>query len=127
MFLTSNRTREIHDALKRRCLYHWIEYPTVDKEYGIITTRFPHISGVLARQICVFMRRVREMNFYKRPGVAETLDWALALMALGRNELDERTVRETIGCIFKYREDVESLGDELAQKRLDLGRLLDVS
>ncbi len=127
VFLTSNRTREIHDALKRRCLYHWIDYPTLEKEYGIITTKVPNIPERLARQICVFMRRIREMNFYKRPGVAETLDWAIALIALSRHELDETTVEETIGCIFKYREDVEYLHEEIALGRLDLDQLLNVS
>ena len=74
VFLTSNRTREIHDALKRRCLYHWIEYPTFEKELEIISTKFPEVAPAMAKQICAFMQRVREMNFYKRPGVAETLD-----------------------------------------------------
>ena len=78
VFLTSNRTREIHDALKRRCLYHWIEYPSFEKEYEIITTKFPAVEAKMAQQICAFMQKVREMNFYKRPGVAETLDWASA-------------------------------------------------
>jgi hypothetical protein len=82
VFLTSNRTREIHDALKRRCLYHWIEYPSFEKEYEIITTKFPDVEANMARQICAFMQRVRQMNFYKRPGVAETLDWAGALAEL---------------------------------------------
>jgi len=96
VFLTSNRTREIHDALKRRCLYHWIEYPSFEKEYEIITTKFPEVEATMARQICAFMQRVREMNFYKRPGVAETLDWASALIALNRKGLDDKTVVETM-------------------------------
>ena len=89
-FLTSNRTREIHDALKRRCLYHWIEYPSFEKEYEIITTKFPEVEDKMAQQICAFMQKVREMNFYKRPGVAETLDWASALIALNRKQLDDK-------------------------------------
>ena len=118
--LTSNRTREIHDALKRRCLYHWIDYPTFDKEYEILMTKFPKIQTHLARQICSFMQRVRQMNFYKRPGVAETLDWASALMAMNRHELGEKAVQETMGCVFKYREDLHRLQEELTAKRLEL-------
>ena len=76
--------------LKRRCLYHWIEYPTFDKEYEIITTKFPEVEAKMAQQICAFMQKVREMNFYKRPGVAETLDWASALIALNRKQLDDK-------------------------------------
>lgn len=124
VFLTSNRTREIHDALKRRCLYHWIDYPTFEKEYEIIMTKFPEVRTLLAKQICAFMQRVRQMNFYKRPGVAETLDWASALIALNRQELDEKTVEETMGCVFKYREDLHHLREELAGKRLELNQAL---
>jgi len=124
VFLTSNRTREIHDALKRRCLYHWIDYPTFDKEYEILMTRFPHIREQLARHICGFMQQVRQMNFYKRPGVAETLDWASALLTLNRHELDEKTVEETAGCVFKYREDLHHLQEELVGKKLDLKHIM---
>ncbi|MBI2986549.1 MAG: MoxR family ATPase [Deltaproteobacteria bacterium] len=124
VFLTSNRTREIHDALKRRCLYHWIDYPTFEKEYEIIMTKFPQVRDHLAKQICAFMQQVRQMNFYKRPGVAETLDWASALVMLNHRELDEKTVEETMGCIFKYREDLHHLKEELAGKRLDLNQML---
>jgi MoxR-like ATPase len=120
VFLTSNRTREIHDALKRRCLYHWIDYPTFEKEREILATKFPEIRERLAGQICSFMQQVRQMNFYKRPGVAETLDWASALIMLNRDELDEKTVQETVGCIFKYREDLHHLEEEIAGKRIDL-------
>ncbi|MFQ5542372.1 MAG: AAA family ATPase [Candidatus Binatia bacterium] len=124
VFLTSNRTREIHDALKRRCLYHWIEYPTFEKEYEIVMTRHPQIRGLLAKQICAFMQQVRQMNFYKRPGVAETLDWASALITLHREELDEKTMEETMGCVFKYREDLHHLQSEVAGKKLNLGGIL---
>jgi MoxR-like ATPase len=123
VFLTSNRTREIHDALKRRCLYHWIDYPTFEKEYEIVLTKFPEVRDRLAKQVCAFMQRVRQMNFYKRPGVAETLDWAAALMALNRGELDQATVQETMGCVFKYREDLHHLQEEIAGKKLELGEL----
>jgi MoxR-like ATPase len=124
VFLTSNRTREIHDALKRRCLYHWIEYPTFDKELEIISTKFPEIAPAMAKQICAFMQRVREMNFYKRPGVAETLDWATALIALNRKGLDDKTVVETMGCVFKYREDLHHLKEQIEGKHLNLDALL---
>ena len=127
VFLTSNRTREIHDALKRRCLYHWIEYPTFEKEYEIITTKFPQAEANMAKQICAFMQRVREMNFYKRPGVAETLDWASALIALNRKELDDKTVVETMGCVFKYREDLHHLKEQIDGKQLNLETLLRMS
>jgi len=127
VFLTSNRTREIHDALKRRCLYHWIEYPTFEKEYEIITTKFPEVEAVMAQQICAFMQRVRQMNFYKRPGVAETLDWASALIALNRKGLDDKTVVETMGCVFKYREDLHHLKEQVEGKQLNLEALLRVS
>jgi len=124
VFLTSNRTREIHDALKRRCLYHWIEYPTFEKELEIISTKFPEVAPAMARQICAFMQRVREMNFYKRPGVAETLDWATALIALNRKGLDDKTVIETMGCVFKYREDLHHLKEQIEGKHLNLDALL---
>jgi MoxR-like ATPase len=127
VFLTSNRTREIHDALKRRCLYHWIEYPSFEKEYEIVTTKFPEVEANMARQICAFMQRVRQMNFYKRPGVAETLDWASALIALSRKELDDKTVVETMGCVFKYREDLNHLREQVEGKQLNLETLLRMS
>ena len=124
VFLISNRTREIHDALKRRCFYHWIDYPTFEKEYEIVTTKFPQVRAHLVKQICAFMQQVRQMNFYKRPGIAETLDWASALMALNRDELDEKTVKETLGCVFNYREDLHHLQEEITHKRLDLDQMI---
>ena len=127
VFLTSNRTREIHDALKRRCLYHWIEYPSFEKEYEIITTKFPEVEANMAKQICAFMQKVRQMNFYKRPGVAETLDWASALIALNRRELDDKTVVETMGCVFKYREDLHHLREQVDGKQLNLEALFRMS
>ena len=127
VFLTSNRTREIHDALKRRCLYHWIEYPSFEKEYEIITTKFPDVEENMAKQICAFMQKVRQMNFYKRPGVAETLDWASALIALNHRELDDKTVVETMGCVFKYREDLHHLKEQVEGKQLNLEALLRMS
>ncbi len=109
VILTSNRTRELHDALKRRCLYHWIDYPSLEKERRIILAKVPAVAETLLNQICTFMHRVRERDFYKKPGIAETLDWAMALMALGKEELDAEAVQETLGCIFKYREDIEQM------------------
>ena len=124
VFLTSNRTREIHDALKRRCLYHWIEYPTFEKEFEIVMTKHPEVQRLMAEQICAFMQQVRQMNFYKRPGVAETLVWASALLLLNRAELDPETVRETMGCVFKYQEDLRHLEEELPGDKLDMDRIL---
>jgi len=105
--LTSNRTREIHDALKRRCLYLWISYPTFEREYEIVTSKVPGLNRSLAGQLCNFMERIRREDFYKRPGVAETIDWGMALVALHKSELDADTVDQTLGCIFKYSDDIE--------------------
>ncbi|MDR2838231.1 MAG: MoxR family ATPase [Azonexus sp.] len=107
--LTSNRTREVHDALKRRCLYHWIDYPTFAREVTILRARLPQVELRLAGQVCRFMELLREHDFYKRPGIAETIDWARALMALGVAELNAAAVDETLGCILKYRGDNEKL------------------
>ncbi|MCL5265597.1 MAG: MoxR family ATPase [Chloroflexi bacterium] len=107
--LTSNRTREINDALKRRCLYLWISYPAFEREYEIVTTKVPRINKSLAAQICAFMQEVRKIDFYKKPGIAETLDWASALLVLNKDALDKQTVEETLGCIFKYNEDMEKV------------------
>ena len=106
VILTSNRTRDIHDALKRRCLYHWIDYPDPEKEREIIATRVPDISQDLAKEIALFMKRLREEDLVKKPGLAETLDWASALLTLDRTALDKETVAETLGCILKYKEDI---------------------
>jgi MoxR-like ATPase len=105
--LTSNRTRDVHDALKRRCLYHWIEHPDFDHEVRIVTMRAPTVAEPLARQVAGAVERLRAMGLYKPPGVAETIDWAEALAALGRRGLDERTVELTLGSVLKYREDAE--------------------
>ena len=107
VILTSNRTREIHDALKRRCLYLWVGYPTFERELEIVRARVPGLEDALAEQVCRFMERAREEDFYKRPGVAETIDWGLALVALDRDRLDRETVEATLGCIFKYTDDIE--------------------
>jgi MoxR-like ATPase len=109
VILTSNRTRELHDALKRRCLYHWIDYPSLEKERRIVLAKVPQVGEALVRQVCLFMQQVREKDFYKRPGISETLDWVIALMALGREELNAATVKETLGCVFKYYEDLKQV------------------
>jgi MoxR-like ATPase len=118
VILTSNRTREIHDALKRRCLYLWLDYPSFEKEYEIVRAKIPGIQQTLAGQICKFMQQLRQISFYKRPGVAETLDWAQALLHLDQAVLVPETIRETVGCILKYHEDVEKF------KRDEMERVL---
>jgi MoxR-like ATPase len=105
--LTSNRTREIHDALKRRCLYHWVEHPGLEREVQIVRTRAPEVSEALARQVVGLVQRLRTSDLLKPPGVAETLDWARALETLGAKELDVATAAATVGAVVKYREDAE--------------------
>lgn len=105
--VTSNRTRDVHDALKRRCLYHWIDYPSFEKEYAIVTARIPGIEERFAAQITAFMQRLRTEDFLKKPGISETIDWAQALLALHRDRLEEAVVLETLGCILKYQEDLK--------------------
>jgi MoxR-like ATPase len=103
--LTSNRTRDVHDALKRRCLYHWVEHPSFEREVEIVRLRAPQVMERLARQIAAAVAGLRDMGLYKPPGVAETIDWASAVAALGRAELDEHTVDVTLGAVLKYQED----------------------
>jgi MoxR-like ATPase len=105
--LTSNRTRDVHDALKRRCLYHWVEHPDFEREVAIVRLKAPEAGERLARQVTAAAQAVRGMGLYKAPGVAETIDWAQALAALGSSELDESAVERTLGSILKYREDIE--------------------
>ncbi len=107
VIITSNRTRELHDALKRRCLYHWIDYPTVDKEFRIMTGKVPNISERLAQQIATFIHELRREDLYKLPGVAETLDWAAALLALNQRELSAEIASATLGAILKHQEDLQ--------------------
>ena len=111
--VTSNRTRDVHDALKRRCLYHWIEYPSFEKEYRIITVRLPGIESRFAKQVTRFMQKARSVDFLKKPGISETLDWTRALVTMQRDYLDEKVVIETLGCIFKYQEDIKRFKDEI--------------
>ncbi|HEX2039024.1 MAG TPA: MoxR family ATPase [Acidimicrobiales bacterium] len=105
--ITSNRTRDVHDALKRRCLYHWVEHPDLEREVAIVRRRVPEVAESLARQVAAAVERLRALDLYKPPGVAETIDWAEALAALGRAALDEATVAATLGAVVKYREDQE--------------------
>jgi MoxR-like ATPase len=105
--LTSNRTREIHDALKRRCVYHWIDYPTPAKEAEIIIRKVPELEGSLAASLAEAMRRLREMELFKPPGVAETLDWAESLRLLQAGELSPATIDRTIGVVLKYKDDID--------------------
>lgn len=126
--LTSNRTREVHEALKRRCLYQWIDYPSLQKELSIVKTKLPHINNHLARQLCNMMQIWREGDYYKKPGVAETLDWGLALIALGKDALDPDIVDETLGCLFKYQDDVQrAQGEDLHEFIARAKRLSDSS
>ena len=119
VILTSNRTREIHDALKRRCLFHWIDYPTFEKECAIVRTKIAGIDAHLASQVCQFVEAMRRQDFYKRPGVAETLDWARALLYLGRERLEIPTIAETLGCILKYKEDIDKANDDVLETILN--------
>ncbi len=115
VILTSNRTREIHDALKRRCLYHWIDFPDFDKEYRILLAKAPDLPEKLARQIVAFTQALRETDLFKPPGMAETLDWARALQALGTVDLSEQVVGDSLGVILKYQEDVDNVKGDLAR------------
>jgi MoxR-like ATPase len=118
VIITSNRTREIHDALRRRCLYYWIDYPTLEKEYSIVLARVPQVPEQLAKQVCTFVRELRSMDLYKAPGIAETLDWISSLLALHQLELVEGPVRDTLGALLKYQDDVLKVGGN------ELGRLV---
>jgi len=110
VIITSNRTREIHDALRRRCLYYWIDFPTLEKEYSIVLARMPGVPEKLAKQVCYFVRELRSVDLYKAPGVAETLDWISSLLALNQLELVEGPVRDTLGALLKYQDDVLKVG-----------------
>ena len=117
--ITSNRTREVHDALKRRCLYHWLELPVFEREVAIVRLHLPEVTERLARQVAAAVERLREMDLYKPPGVAESIDWTEALVALGFDALDEEAIGLTVGSVLKYREDAERVladgGNELVE------------
>ena len=111
VILTSNRTRDVHDALKRRCLYHWVEHPSFEREVSIVTSRVPDISNQLAEQVAAAVEALRGLNLYKPPGVAETIDWATALGRLGVTQINETVVEQTLGTVLKYREDQNRVRD----------------
>jgi MoxR-like ATPase len=124
VIITSNRTREVHDALKRRCLYHWIDYPSADRELAILHHRMPDLPAVLAREVVAFVQRLRVADLTKAPGVAETLDWAAALVALGSRRLEPDQVEHTLGALLKYQEDVSAIRNGGAARILDEVRAL---
>ena len=107
--ITSNRTREIHDALKRRCLYHWIDYPSAEQEFEIVKRKIPQVNEELGKQVVAFVQAVRKKDFYKLPGIAETLDWANALIKLGTTELSNEITSDTLGALLKYQDDIEKM------------------
>ena len=113
--LTSNRTRELHDALKRRCLYHWVGYPSIEREVEIVLLRVPGVSETLARQLVAAVNRLRQLDLAKPPGVAETLDWVATLEVLGETELNARTVDDTLGAVVKDHDDLELIRDNLEE------------
>jgi MoxR-like ATPase len=117
--ITSNRTREVHDALKRRCLYHWVDYPSAEAELKIVALKAPQASERLSRQVVHFVQRMRSLDLFKAPGVAETIDWINALVALDAAALDPVTVRDTMGVLLKAREDIARLHDGAAARLLD--------
>ena len=117
--LTSNRTREIHDALKRRCYYHWVDYPDFERELQIVKVRVPDASAGLGRQIVAFIQRLRQEDLFKKPGVAETIDWARCLIALDATALSPEVIADTVGAVLKYQDDIQKL------RNSDLKRLLD--
>ncbi|MEK6769770.1 MAG: MoxR family ATPase [Gemmatimonadota bacterium] len=120
VIITSNRTREVHDALKRRCLYHWIDYPTAERELAILNRRMPDLPETLAREVVTFVQRLRTADLTKVPGIAETIDWAAALVALGAKTLDAEQIERTLGALLKYQEDVSAMrGGGGARKLLD--------
>jgi len=122
VILTSNRTREVHDALKRRCLYHWIDYPTAERELAILHARLPEVPGALGSEVVAFVQRLRSADLTKAPGIAETLDWAAALMALGAKRLDTAQVEQTLGVLLKYQEDVAAMRSGGASRILEESR-----
>jgi MoxR-like ATPase len=119
VIITSNRTREVHDALKRRCLYYWIDYPTFEKELEIVRARVPEAAEELTEQVTHFVQEIRKQDLYKIPGVAETIDWATALAALDQEQLSREIVEDTLGVILKYQDDVEKMSGRSIETLLD--------
>ena len=124
VIITSNRTREVHDALKRRCLYYWIEYPDYQKELQIITDKIPEAPRQLAQQVTGFIQELRETELYKIPGVSETLDWTSALLALNQSELDPQVIDDTMGIVLKYQDDIEMVRGEPVRAMLERSKNL---
>ena len=122
VIITSNRTREIHDALKRRCLYYWVDYPDYQKELQIITARIPEAPRKLAEQVTAFIQEMRETELFKIPGVSETLDWLSALLALNQTELAPAVIDDTLGMMLKYQDDIESVKGEPVRAMMDRSR-----
>ena len=121
--ITSNRTREIHDAIKRRCLYHWVDYPNAERELAIVRRKVPGAALKLSREVVAFTQRLRAMDLFKAPGIAETLDWAEALVALDRIVLDPETVSSTLGALLKYQDDIGAVTPEIAAQLIAEARL----
>jgi len=120
--ITSNRTREIHDAIKRRCLYHWVDYPSAARELAIVRRKVPGADARLSREVVAFTQRLRAMDLFKAPGIAETLDWAEALVALDRIALDPETVANTLGALLKYQDDIGAVTPEVAAELVAAAR-----
>ena len=121
--ITSNRTREIHDAIKRRCLYHWVDYPSAERELAIVRRKVPAAAASLSREVVAFTQKLRAMDLFKAPGIAETLDWAEALVALDRIALDPETVSSTLGALLKYQDDIGAVTPEVAAQLISEARL----
>lgn len=119
VILTSNRTREVHDALKRRCLYHWVDYPGFERELEILHARAPEASAALSREVVAFVQRLRSEDLFKKPGVAETIDWCKCLLALDVIQLSPEVIADTLGAILKYQDDIQKLQGSEAKKLLD--------
>ncbi|RMF33156.1 MAG: MoxR family ATPase [Alphaproteobacteria bacterium] len=120
--LTSNRTREVHDALKRRCLYHWVDYPDFEREMAIIRARVPEAAETLSREVVAFVQRLRREDLFKRPGVAETIDWAKCLVALDAVQLSPEVIADTLGAVLKYQDDIARLQGSEVKRLLDEAR-----
>ena len=123
VIITSNRTREIHDALKRRCLYYWVDYPDFQKELQIVSTRLPEAPHRLAQQVTGFIQELRETELYKVPGVSETIDWTSALLALNQTELGSEVIEDTLGILLKYQDDIETVRGEPVRAMLERSQL----
>ncbi len=119
VILTSNRTREVHDALKRRCLYHWVDYPGFEREVEILHARAPEAAETLSREVVAFVHKLRGEDLFKKPGVAETIDWAKCLMALDVITLSPEVIADTVGAILKYQDDIQKIENSEIKRLLD--------